>query len=203
MFILILFIGGNTMPELICKLLHIGKTTYYKYLREGYPIITFLLSFKKSELEELLESGKIQKLEKDDFLQKEVIQKNRLKYLKSFTDMNPYGCLRNSHNIFNEFYLSFLLRLGKLSSFYRDDFNYLLNRYILRWSIDHYQNRLDKKETEYKYIRSTSLSEYDDIYKHFVIFKEWDSYMLLFLKECFETDFEILYDEDDSEKYKE
>lgn len=51
------------MPELICKILHIGKTTYYKYLKEEYPIVTFLLSFQKSELEELLLTGKIAKLE--------------------------------------------------------------------------------------------------------------------------------------------
>lgn len=51
------------MPELICKLLHIGKTTYYKYLKEHYPIITFLTSLKKEELEELLNSGKIKKFE--------------------------------------------------------------------------------------------------------------------------------------------
>lgn len=51
------------MPELICKILHIGKTTYYKYLKEEYPIVTFLLSFQKSELEELLLTGKIDKFE--------------------------------------------------------------------------------------------------------------------------------------------
>lgn len=51
------------MPELICKILHIGKTTYYKYLKEGYPIITFLQSMQKDELEELLKSGRVRKFD--------------------------------------------------------------------------------------------------------------------------------------------
>lgn len=58
------------MPELICKLLHIGKTTYYKYVKEGYPIITFLLSLTKEEVEELLNTSKIKKFDYvDSYLQ--------------------------------------------------------------------------------------------------------------------------------------
>ena len=49
------------MPELICKILHISKTTYYSYRKKGYPIIKLLSSFKKEELIELLETGKIEK----------------------------------------------------------------------------------------------------------------------------------------------
>lgn len=56
------------MPELICKILHISKTTYYSYLKKGYPIISFLNSFGKEGLGELLETGKIEKLEQiNDF----------------------------------------------------------------------------------------------------------------------------------------
>ncbi|WP_321467915.1 hypothetical protein [Halarcobacter sp.] len=51
------------MIELICKILHIGKTTYYKYLKEDYPIIKFLHSLSKEELEELLITGQLKKLE--------------------------------------------------------------------------------------------------------------------------------------------
>lgn len=51
------------MPELICKILHIGKTTYYKYLKNNYPILKFLMSFSKEELEELSSTGKIRKFE--------------------------------------------------------------------------------------------------------------------------------------------
>ena len=51
------------MPELICKILHISKTTYYSYLKKGYSIVSFLNSFTKDELEELLKTGKIKKFE--------------------------------------------------------------------------------------------------------------------------------------------
>ena len=40
------------MPELICSILKIGKTTYYKYLKNQVPIVMFLLNFSKKELEE-------------------------------------------------------------------------------------------------------------------------------------------------------
>ncbi len=51
------------MVELICKILHIGKSTYYKYKKDNYPIIEFLNSFDKQDLEELLITGKINKIE--------------------------------------------------------------------------------------------------------------------------------------------
>ncbi len=51
------------MPELICKILHIGKTTYYKYLKENYSIIKFLQTFSTAELEELEKTGRITRLE--------------------------------------------------------------------------------------------------------------------------------------------
>ncbi|GEM_PF-3563686 len=51
------------MIELICKILHIGKTTYYKYVKESYPIIKFLHSLSKEELEELLHNGEIKRFE--------------------------------------------------------------------------------------------------------------------------------------------
>lgn len=70
------------MPELICKLLHIGKTTYYKYLKEGYPIVTFLLSLTKEEVEELLNTGKIEKFNYVDSYFKNLRSKCNDTYLK-------------------------------------------------------------------------------------------------------------------------
>lgn len=63
------------MPELICKILHIGKTTYYKYLKDNVPIVLFLNSLKKEELEEFLETGQIEKFEK---IKNFDLQKNKI-----------------------------------------------------------------------------------------------------------------------------
>ncbi|WP_373072059.1 hypothetical protein [Sulfurimonas sp.] len=51
------------MPELICKLLHISKTTYYRYVKENYPIVVFLNSLEKEDLNELNDTGEIRKFE--------------------------------------------------------------------------------------------------------------------------------------------
>ena len=55
------------MPELICRILKIGKTTYYKYVKENVPIVLFLKSFSKQELEEFLKTGKFRKFEESIF----------------------------------------------------------------------------------------------------------------------------------------
>ena len=51
------------MPELLCRILHIGKTTYYKYVKNNYAIIQFLQQFSKEELEELEKYGNIKKID--------------------------------------------------------------------------------------------------------------------------------------------
>ncbi|ATB68190.1 hypothetical protein SJPD1_0056 [Sulfurospirillum diekertiae] len=55
------------MVNTICRLLHIGKSTYYKYKKENYPIINFLHSFEKDDLLELEQTGRIEKLEFANF----------------------------------------------------------------------------------------------------------------------------------------
>lgn len=54
------------MVELICKILKIGKASYYRYKKSNEPILNLLNYFTKQELEELLETGKIQRLEKNN-----------------------------------------------------------------------------------------------------------------------------------------
>ncbi len=45
------------MVNTICRILHIGKSTYYKYKKDDLPIIRFLHSFSKDELLELEQTG--------------------------------------------------------------------------------------------------------------------------------------------------
>ena len=55
------------MPELICKILHISKTTYYKYKKDEIPIVKFLHLFSKEELLYFLEKNYFKKFEKSTF----------------------------------------------------------------------------------------------------------------------------------------
>lgn len=52
-----------TFKETMAKLFSTAEGTYYSYVKKNYSIINFLLNFTKEELEELLQYGKIAKLE--------------------------------------------------------------------------------------------------------------------------------------------
>lgn len=228
------------MIEFISKLLGVHRNSYFNYKKQNRPIILFLEKyFKKGDLEEFLKTDKVEKLEKMDFLQNQVIQKNRVKYLKSFTYFNPYGSLAKSHTVFINFYFNFLKELRDQEkrdvgfvhftysdSFINHDFQYLLTQYLLSQSLIKYQKNIDDNFEQYKIeytdlevtgqdtheveqlskksVRSDCrldiLDKYDDLHKHFEIFNGWDSYMLLFLKECLDTNFKILFDENDNKK---
>ena len=92
------------MPELICKILHISKTTYYSYLKKGYPIINFLNSFGKEGLEELLETGKIQKYENMSYIMDNYIQKNLEFYIYSFEQSQSLLHKASMHQEFKDFF---------------------------------------------------------------------------------------------------
>ena len=51
------------MRKVISKLLDCSEKSYYRWKQEGRPIIPFLEQFEESELQELLQNGKISLLE--------------------------------------------------------------------------------------------------------------------------------------------
>lgn len=51
------------MRKVVPKLLGNTEKSYYRWKDEGRPIIKFLEQFKKEELEEFLETGKVELLE--------------------------------------------------------------------------------------------------------------------------------------------
>ena len=120
------------MPELICKILHISKTTYYSYLKKGYPIINFLNSFGKEGLEELLETGKIQKYENMSYIMDNYIQKNLEFYIYSFEQSQSLLHKASMHQEFKDFYFNFLTNFGKI------DFPFNINVLGIQSLLTHY-----------------------------------------------------------------
>lgn len=51
------------MVELICKILKIGKASYYRYKKADEPILSLIKYFSKEELLELQNNSKITRLE--------------------------------------------------------------------------------------------------------------------------------------------
>lgn len=214
---------------IVSKIIGSSVPTYYNWKREQRPIINLLEKyFSKEELEEFLQNEKINKFEKFNFINNEILEKNRIKYLKSFTSDNPFGSLYQSHSTFIKFYFDFILELKKDEEFYKKDFDFLLNQYILIFSIENYQYNLDndfdnmEEEIEKNYreldetldckilakneIKEISklerVEKYEDLYKHFNIFNNWDSSMLLFLDECINNNFQNLLNKDDAQKFQ-
>lgn len=66
------------MVNTICRLLHIGKSTYYKYKKENYPIINFLHMFDKDDLIELEQTGIIKKLTYTDKILSNMLHEYKL-----------------------------------------------------------------------------------------------------------------------------
>lgn len=62
--------------EQICKILRIGKATYYRYKKSDEAILKLINYFSKEDLEELITNGKISKLESNN----NVIENNDLIY---------------------------------------------------------------------------------------------------------------------------
>jgi len=169
--------------------------------KEKRPIIQLIDKyFTKEDLQEFLENGRISRLDEADFIQKEVFQLNMLKYFQSFTATPLYS----SNHIFIIFYFRFIKELYKASkgmetidtflfnaNFYLANFNQLLNTFLVSHSISQsYENQ------------SEIFHEIYILQKYFVIFDNWDSYMLLFLRKCIDNGFKNLFNPHDEDNKK-
>jgi len=228
------------MYKQIAEIIGNNEKTIYRWKKEERPVISLLEKyFKKEDLVEFLETKKIGRFENTNFLLTEVIEKNRIKYLESFTYYNSYDSLDNSHTTFINFYFEFLTYLKEDDSFYKKQFQYLLNYFFISKSsrkfdkelLDNYDEKYKEASDFYHKYHKTALEDmdsndideekeihelakqdalngysasisnnYKDMYKHFKIFNKWDYYMLLFLKECLDSDFQILYSEKDNKR---
>ncbi len=162
--------------------------------KQKRPIIKLLDKyFSKEDLQEFLKNGSISRFDKAEFIQKEVFQLNTLKYFQSFTTTPLYS----SNHIFIIFYFRFIRELYRASknletidtflfnfNFYLVNFNQLLYTFLVSYSID---SQSQKKEFHDIHI----------LHRYFVIFDNWDSYMLLFLRECIDNGFRNLFNPHD------
>lgn len=168
------------MPELICKLLHIGKTTYYKYLKEGYPIISFLLSFQKEEIEELINVGKIERFENLKQIQSLVIINSCNIYIDTFTQKTNSNTLKYASPYFLDFYFSFLVKFNEFEK--NQKFSSVLNSFFIDYIVDKYQDAQKLKE----------------ISGYIFLFNNWDELMGIFLNLSLENNLSMLLEISDA-----
>jgi len=174
----------------IIKLMKYSRNTYYVWKREKRPIISLLEKyFSENDIKEFLDTGKVSKFEKGNFLLKEIYEKKKVAYL----DLFHIKSLRNCNTDFQIFYFKFLRELKQASTntskldnwlfnkyFFIAPFNQLINTFLIAY--------LDDLDFKHKMTKTYI------IYKDFDIFDSWDSYMLLFIKECIDNNFKNLYE---------
>lgn len=137
----------------IGKVLKMTSQGVGKWRKENRPIINLIEKyFDKDNIEEFLESGKIDKFEKLNFLYDNVIEKNERLYLDSFTKNFHYGNLSRSHTIFIDFYFSFLLELKEKENLIKYEFNDLLNSFLHSYLLNKYSKTVSDDESINKLI---------------------------------------------------
>jgi len=222
----------KTHSTVMSELLEISENSYFRWKKKDHSVLIKLLEkyFTKEDLIEFLNTNKVDRLEKTNFIEL-IKEKNRNKYLTSFLNGGRYENLSLSHNIFIDFYFSFLLFLKDQP--YNNSLNLLLQEYLVTYSLEQYElsilrsfktnyNELQKfhkqfqEEYESEKIDNYQLTKdvFDDLHKHinkdlierlqkhFFIFSNWDDYMFLFLKDIMNNDMFDLYNLDDKEETK-
>lgn len=222
----------KTRSTVMSELLEISENSYFRWKKKDHSILIKLLEkyFTKEDLIEFLNTNKINRLEKLNFLNI-TKEKNRKKYLNSFLVGARYERLGYSHDVFIDFYFSFLLVLREQSYEYFHGLNLLLNKHIVHYNIEHYKvsilEQLQKTYTSFYedchldpkmqdsnkinnfkltesvidyLLNNTSSNLTQTLQIHFAIFSNWDDYMFLFLKDVLNDYMFDLYNPKDNEK---
>jgi len=164
--------------DLMCKILHIGKTTFYKFKKENYSIFKFLDQFSSSELAELAEFGEIKKFRNLEKIEELVLIQSGQIYLNSFLSSKG-GAGKYMSPYFIDFWFSFLIK----NKDFQSDIYSIINFYF----VDYINDFFDEKE------------KIKEISRYFYIFSGWNDFILIYLKSDISTYFSSLFESVQSE----
>ena len=179
------------MISTLSDLLGNSHKTISNWKKEKRPIINLLYKyFTKEELKEFLETGKIDKFDKLNFLYDKVITINQKLYIESFTSNFSYLKLSSAHDVFKDLYFSFLLNLKEKENLINSDFNSLLLLFINDYLLDKYINTVNDEKS----MKSAIEHKFKSFKKEFI---EWDDKKILaFTKEEIEKILKMFSNED-------
>lgn len=105
-----------TFKETMANLFSASEGAYYKWKRENRPIIQLVDKYlSKENIEEFLDTGKIQKLENISYIIEHFVDKNLSLYSKSFEVANSLLHKSPTRDEFKDFYFYFLINLKKIN----------------------------------------------------------------------------------------
>ncbi|RXJ76988.1 hypothetical protein CRV03_06915 [Arcobacter sp. F155] len=194
----------------IARLFKMTSQGIGKWKKEKRPIVIFVEKYFTDEnIDEFLETGKIQKFEYFNTIQRSIIEKNQKIYLRSFTEKFRYEGLASAYDIFIQFYFSFLVELKELfenknqASFQLYDVltssvnNFLIKRYsksLMSLSSD---KKLQKETIEnLNYENNRDLR---NIQKNTMCFNIWGEDMFFYLEYLLKDNLQIFLDSDNEE----
>ena len=112
--------------KLVSNLLGISEKSYYRW-KEDRAIFKLLeMYFSDKNIEEFLNTGKIQKFENIKFVMDKYLFQLQTTYLNSFLESKSLLNEAHVHDEFRDFYFNFLTNFGKI------DFNDSVTRFASR-----------------------------------------------------------------------
>lgn len=167
------------MRDTISMVCEITPKNYYNWKNKSHKTLISLLEkyFTKEDLQDFLNSGKIQKFEKFLQIEDTIFQKNRIKFLNTFIYKTDNNTLLQCSNIFIDFYFSFLLKIKKDGYLTGTNTTHIVNNFLIDYAISNIDN-IDTVKT---------------INKDIHLFQNWDELMFIFLKEAIDINFKNLY----------
>ncbi len=156
-----------TQSEVMSNLLEISENSYYRWKKKDHIKLITLIEkyFTTKDLEEFIQSSKINKFENINYIQEYFIETKKDRYIQNFKDNNSSLMLIIGNEYIADFYFDFLTNLKSKKNFFsttdyeyesyfieRYDFNKALSDYIF----ENQQKEFEKKNFE---IRLLSIKE--------------------------------------------
>ncbi len=156
-----------TQSEVMSNLLEISENSYYRWKKKDHIKLITLIEkyFTTKDLEEFIQSSKINKFENINYIQEYFIETKKDRYIQNFKANNSSLMLIIGNEYIADFYFDFLTNLKSKKNFFsttdyeyesyfieRYDFNKALSDYIF----ENQQKEFEKKNFE---IRLLSIKE--------------------------------------------
>jgi len=188
--------------EIFSDLLQISEKSVYRWKSKDHQKLILLLEkyFTKNDLEEFIQTGKIQKFDNLLKIQNKVIKFQAKKYINTFLQKTQSNTIKHASPHFINFYFSFLtqfdnlLRNEKLESLAVNNksFHTLINNFFIDFVFKYKKEKDNEENKQLKNIFKT-------ISSYLYLFNEWDELMVIFLSQVIENGFANLYNIEDVE----
>lgn len=201
-----------TQSEVMSNLLEISENSYYRWKKKDHIKLITLIEkyFTTKDLEEFIQSSKINKFENINYIQEYFIETKKDRYIQNFKDNNSSLMLIIGNEYIAHFYFDFLTNLKSKKNFFsttdyeyesyiieRYDFNKALSDYIFKNQVKEFEKK--GKQNSIEEIIEYSQKQFEHIYNHLSFIQKWDNDMYFFINYLIKTDFQLFINSNNDE----